>query len=51
LARVRTALEMRAATGGGVSSKIGVDRFHVFVAAVLLLLVVESLTGTRRKTV
>lgn len=51
LARVRAALEMRMATGGGTSSKIGVDRFHWFVGAVLTLLVVESLTGTRRKTV
>jgi len=50
LARVRAALEMKMAEGGGTSSKIGVDRFHWFVAAVLLLLVVESLTGTRRKT-
>ena len=29
--------------------KLGVDRFHLPVAAVLLLLVVESLVGTRRK--
>ena len=50
LVRVQAALEMRAATGDGTSSKIGVDRFHFFVAGVLLLLVVESLTGTRRKT-
>jgi Ca-activated chloride channel family protein len=38
-----------AANVSGVS-KNGVDRFHFFVAAALLLLVVESLTGTRRKT-
>ena len=29
--------------------KLGVDRFHFLVAGVLLLLVVESLVGTRRK--
>jgi len=29
--------------------KLGVDRFHLFVGAVILLLVVESLVGTRRK--
>jgi hypothetical protein len=28
---------------------MGVDRFHVLVAAVTVLLVVESLIGTRRK--
>jgi hypothetical protein len=31
--------------------KLGVDRFHVPVAAVLFLLVVESLVGTRRRVV
>jgi len=50
LARVRAAMETKTATDGGTSSKIGVDRFHFFVAAVLVLLVAESLTGTRRKT-
>ena len=29
--------------------KLGVDRFQVFVAVVLILLVAESLIGTRRK--
>jgi Ca-activated chloride channel homolog len=29
--------------------KLGVDRFHFFVAAVIVLLVIESLVGTRRK--
>ena len=29
--------------------KMGVDRFHVFIALVSLLLIVESLIGTRRK--
>ena len=28
--------------------KLGVDRFHLFVAAVIVLLVLESLVGTRR---
>ena len=50
LARVRTALETRTDTGGTGGTKRGVDRFHWAVAAVLLLGVVESLVGTRRKT-
>lgn len=50
LARVRTALQVQVAAGGAAASKLGVDRFHWFVAAVLLLVVVESLMGTRRKT-
>jgi Ca-activated chloride channel family protein len=51
LIRARMDLETQraAATPSGVP-KAGVDRFHYFVAAALLLLVVESLTGTRRKT-
>jgi hypothetical protein len=31
--------------------KLGVDRFHVPVAAAIFLLVLESLVGTRRKVV
>jgi len=50
LSRVRNALAMQAAAGDLAGSKRGVDRFHWFVAAVLLLVVVESLVGTRRKT-
>ena len=30
--------------------KLGVDRFHIFVAAILILLILESLLGTRRRT-
>jgi Ca-activated chloride channel family protein len=51
LARVRAAVETRQVAGGSLGGrKQGVDRFHAFVAAVLLLVVVESLVGTRRKT-
>lgn len=50
LTRVRNALTMQAASGELAGSRRGVDRFHWFVAAVLLLVVVESLVGTRRKT-
>jgi len=35
--------------GGAKVRKLGVDRFHAPVAAVILLLVVESLVGTRRR--
>lgn len=49
LSRVRNALAMQASAGDLLGSKRGVDRFHWFVAAVLLLVVVESLVGTRRK--
>ncbi len=49
LAKVRLAVESLSTTNGtGPARKFGVDRFHLFVAAVLLLLVAESLTGTRR---
>lgn len=50
LARVRTALETQANSGGTGHMKRGVDRFHWPVAAALLLVVVESLVGTRRRT-
>jgi Ca-activated chloride channel homolog len=50
LARVRLALEANDASARpGKLQKLGVDRFHVLVAAVLVLLVVESLLGTRRR--
>ena len=48
LARVRTALAMHSVTGEAAGSKRGVDRFHWFVALVVLLVIVESLVGTRR---
>jgi len=49
LAKIRLDLENRAVTSGsGPQRRLGVDRFHVAVAAVLILLVVESLIGTRR---
>ena len=50
LTQVHTALATQAAAGGVAGSKRGVDRFHWFVAVVLLLVVAESLVGTRRKT-
>jgi len=49
LVKIRLDLENRDLTSGtGPQQKSGVDRFHVVVGAVLLLLVVESLVGTRR---
>jgi Ca-activated chloride channel family protein len=50
LAKVRLALQnLSAASGSTPARKLGVDRFHVPVAAVLVLLVSESLIGTRRR--
>ena len=50
LAKVRLALEsLNTTAGSGAARKLGVDRFHVLVAAVLVLLVAESLIGTRRR--
>jgi hypothetical protein len=51
LAKVRLAIQSLDSTTGSVPGrKLGVDRFHWPVAAVLLLLVAESLLGTRRRT-
>ena len=50
LAKVRLALEsLNSTTGSGPARKLGVDRFHLPLAAVLVLLVAESLIGTRRR--
>ena len=50
LSKVRLALEsLDVAAGSGPARKLGVDRFHLLVAAVLILLVAESLIGTRRR--
>ena len=50
LAKVRLALEtMSTGTGSAPARKLGVDRFHWPVAGVLVLLVAESLIGTRRR--
>jgi Ca-activated chloride channel family protein len=50
LSRIRLALEsLNTTAGSGPARKLGVDRFHLPVAAVLVLLVVESLIGTRRR--
>lgn len=50
LAKVRLATEaLNVGPGSAPARRFGVDRFHWPVAAVLLLLVVESLIGTRRR--
>jgi Ca-activated chloride channel family protein len=50
LARVRMAVEnLSSNSGSGPARKLGVDRFQFPLAAVLLLLVAESLIGTRRR--
>ena len=50
LAKVRLALESLGTGPGSVPArKLGVDRFHWPLAAVLVLLVAESLIGTRRR--
>jgi len=50
LAKVRSAIHTLDTAGGlRQSAKNGVDRFHWFIAAMLVLLVAESLMGTRRK--
>ena len=50
LGKVRTAIHALDSAGGlRPSAKNGVDRFHAFIAAMLVLLVGESLLGTRRK--
>lgn len=52
LARVRLALEniSGGSTGMMPARKLGIDRFHGPVAIVLVLLVMESLVGTRRRS-
>jgi Ca-activated chloride channel family protein len=50
LMKVRSAIHaLDTASGLRSSAKNGVDRFHWFIAAMLILLVAESLLGTRRK--
>lgn len=50
LAKVRLALEsLNTGPGSAPARKLGVDRFHWPVAGVLILLVAESLIGTRRR--
>ena len=50
MSRVRYLVETSTDLPGGANvRKLGVDRFHVPVAAVIVLLVVESLIGTRRR--
>ena len=50
LTRVRRLVETSSAfSDSSTLRKMGVDRFHLLVAAVCVLLLVESLIGTRRK--
>jgi Ca-activated chloride channel homolog len=50
LAQVRQAIHLLDQTGGRASERHGgVDRYYWFVAILLILLVAESLLGTRRK--
>ncbi|HEY5041927.1 MAG TPA: VWA domain-containing protein [Verrucomicrobiae bacterium] len=50
LTKVRSAIHTLDSAGGPRQpAKNGVDRYHWFIAALLALLVAESLTGTRRK--
>jgi Ca-activated chloride channel family protein len=50
LVKVRLAMEnLSAGSASSPARKLGVDRFHWPVAAVLVLLVAESLIGTRRR--
>jgi Ca-activated chloride channel family protein len=52
LLKVRSAMHaLDTASGLRQSAKSGVDRFHWFIAAMLVLLVTESLLGTRRKLI
>jgi Ca-activated chloride channel family protein len=49
LAKVRIALETSGITGGpSPARRFGVDRFYIPIAALLILLITESLIGTRR---
>ena len=50
LAKVRLDMEsLGFGSGSGPIRKMGVDRFHIPLAIVLVLLVVESVVGTRRR--
>ena len=50
LIKVRLAIQNSDSRFGvGPAHKLGVDRFHIFVASLIGLLVIESLVGTRRR--
>jgi Ca-activated chloride channel family protein len=50
LVKVRLAIQNLSTRAGSVPGyRLGVDRFHWFIAAAILLLVAESLIGTRRR--
>ena len=52
LTKVRSAIHTLERTNGlRQSAKNGVDRFHWFITVLLVLLITESLVGTRRKTI
>jgi hypothetical protein len=49
--RARRALDTADASGLAQERRFGVERFHFPVALVLVLLLMESLVGTRRRVV
>ena len=50
LVKVRLAIQNLSTKAGSVPGfRLGVDRFHWFIAGVILLLVAESIIGTRRR--
>jgi Ca-activated chloride channel homolog len=52
LTKIRRSLDGESDTNATARQrKMGVDRFHVFVGAVIVFLIAESLIGTRRKVV
>ena len=48
LAKVRLALEAGAGKGFTPARRFGVDRYHLFIGGVIILLAMEMLIGTRR---
>jgi Ca-activated chloride channel family protein len=51
LVKVRLAIQsLDSQFGFAPAYKLGIDRFHLFITAIIILLVFESLIGTRRRT-